>query len=189
MPISVAEPAASAAVVERTEGGQDSRLFVKVGRCAEHVLSIVITVNLLSIMLLTVCDVVGRYFLSRPIPGALEVTELLLGALIFSALPLVTLRNEHIVIDLLDKVIPSWLVTVQSVVVAVFTSVCCAYLAYRLWVLADRLQGAGETTATLGIPIAPLAFAISVFVGLTAVTALLTMVVPPPEREGGEGHV
>ena len=42
-------------------------------------------------VLLTCVDVVGRYFLNRPLTGAFELTEHAMGALVFSSLPLVAL--------------------------------------------------------------------------------------------------
>ena len=58
------------------------------------------------IMLLTCLDVAGRYLLTMPVPGALEVTEIMMGALIFASLPLVTLRNEQVTIDIFTPFIP-----------------------------------------------------------------------------------
>ncbi len=43
----------------------------------------------LAMVVVTVLDVVGRR-LDRPLPGAIEIIELLMGALVFGALPAVT---------------------------------------------------------------------------------------------------
>ncbi|MDW8469595.1 MAG: TRAP transporter small permease subunit [Burkholderiales bacterium] len=51
---------------------------------------------LFAMMALTCVDVVGRYLLTRPVPGALEIIEILVAATVFLALPLVTLREEHV---------------------------------------------------------------------------------------------
>ena len=178
MPAASSRPRAVAVAYTRQAGAYLMRL-----------LSLLITADLLAMVILTVTDVVGRYFLSRPVPGALEMTEMLLGALIFTALPLVTLRGEHVVIDLLDNVVPARLVKMQAVIAALLSSACCAYLAYRLWLLAERLHGAGETTATLSISMAPFAYGVSLFVGITSIAALATVIVPPPSDAGTDGHV
>lgn len=47
-------------------------------------------VALLAIMLLTLVDVLGRKRASQLLPGALELTEILMVVVIFSALPLVS---------------------------------------------------------------------------------------------------
>ena len=64
---------------------------------------------LFAMMTLTCADVIGRYFFSQPIFGGFELTEMLLAAMIFLGLPLVTLRNEHITVDVLDSITPDWL--------------------------------------------------------------------------------
>ena len=53
-------------------------------------------------MLITAVDVAGRYVFNKPLPGGFELTELLLAALIYCGLPLVSARREHIVIDTFD---------------------------------------------------------------------------------------
>ena len=58
---------------------------------------------LFAMMMLTCVDVIGRYFFSRPIFGGFELTEMMLAAMIFLGLPLVTLRNEHVTVDVLDS--------------------------------------------------------------------------------------
>src|SRR4029077_1450758 len=72
-------------------------------------LGVIAAVLLFGLMVLTCVDVVGRYFLNRPVYGAFEITEMLLAALIFLGLPLVTLRNEHVNVDVLDPITPDWL--------------------------------------------------------------------------------
>jgi TRAP-type C4-dicarboxylate transport system permease small subunit len=57
---------------------------------------------LFAIMALTFFDVGGRKLLSNSITGSLELTELLMVAVIFAGLPLVSLKGEHIVFDSLD---------------------------------------------------------------------------------------
>jgi hypothetical protein len=53
-------------------------------------------------MALTFFDVAGRKLLDNSIPGSLELTELLMVVVIFGALPLVSLRGEHVEFDSLD---------------------------------------------------------------------------------------
>jgi TRAP-type transport system small permease protein len=60
-------------------------------------------VALFAIMALTLVDVSGRKLLSQSVPGSLELTELLMVVVIFAALPLVSLRGEHVVFDSLDR--------------------------------------------------------------------------------------
>jgi TRAP-type transport system small permease protein len=47
-------------------------------------------------MFLITADVVGRYFFSYPIPGTLEVTEVLLCFIVFGPLTYLELKGEHV---------------------------------------------------------------------------------------------
>lgn len=59
-------------------------------------------------MLLTVADVVLRAVSNRPIRGTFEIVELLLACSFFLALPAVFLRDENLVVDLVDPIAPRW---------------------------------------------------------------------------------
>jgi TRAP-type C4-dicarboxylate transport system permease small subunit len=140
------------------------------------------------LMLLTCVDVVGRYFFNRPVTGGFEVTEMLLAALIFAGLPLVTLRSEHVMVDLLDPVTPDWLFRIQHVLATLLGAVCTAYLAWRLALRAEELAARGEITSQLGFPIAWLAWAMSALMALTAAALAVVMSRPPQRHFPGEGE-
>jgi TRAP-type transport system small permease protein len=136
---------------------------------------------LFCLMALTCADVIGRYFLGTPIHGAFEMTEMLLAALIFAALPLVTLRNDHVTVDLLDPVVPDWLFRIQHVVACLIGFGATSYLAWRLWLRAVSLHNAGETTAQLKFKLAYLTYGMSILMALTAI-ALLILIFRRPAR-------
>ena len=68
----------------------------------ERALGLIAGAVLFVMMMLTTVDVFGRYVLNKPVAGAFEVTEMMLAALIYCGLPLVSQRREHIVIDTFD---------------------------------------------------------------------------------------
>ncbi len=123
---------------------------------------------LFGIMALTLVDVAGRKFFSASLPGALEVTELLMVAVIFAGLPLVSLHREHVVFDSLDRVLPAALRRVQRVVVDALCAAALAGVAGLMWVKAGQLGGWGDTTAQLELPLAPFVYAMSLLCALTA---------------------
>ena len=69
----------------------------------EATLGLVAAIALFAMMALTFADVIGRKLLGASIPGSLELTELLMLAVIFVALPLTSLHGEHVVFDLLES--------------------------------------------------------------------------------------
>jgi len=133
------------------------------------------------LMALTCVDVVGRYFLNRPVPGGFELTEILLAALIFAGLPLVSLRDEHVTVDLFDPVTPDWLFRIQHVVACGLGFVCSGYLAWRLWLRAEHMDRVGETTAVLKIKLAWLTYSMSLLMAFAAI-ALLVLAFRRPHR-------
>jgi TRAP-type C4-dicarboxylate transport system permease small subunit len=138
------------------------------------------------LMLLTCVDVVGRYFFNKPVTGGFEMTEMLLAALIFAGLPLVTLRGDHITVDLLDPLVPDRLFRVQHVVATAMGVACAGYLAWRLGLRAAELASRGETTSQLGFPVAWLAWAMSVLMLLTALALVVVMFRPPQRHQPGD---
>jgi TRAP-type C4-dicarboxylate transport system permease small subunit len=134
------------------------------------------------IMLLTCVDVFGRYFLNKPVTGGFELTEVLLASLIFAGLPLVTLRGEHITVDLFDPVTPDWLFRIQHALASLLGAACTGYLAWCLWMRALALDRAGETTSQLQFKIAWLAYAMA----MTAAALIVTLFRVPHRHIPGE---
>jgi len=142
-------------------------------------------VALFAIMALTLVDVSGRKLFSQSVPGSLEVTELLLVAVIFAGLPLVSLRGEHVVFDSLDPLLPPWLRRVQQLVVDALCAAALAGIAWLMWVKAGQLGEYGETTAQLKMGLAPFVHAMSVLCAVTALVHLLLMLQPVAHHHPG----
>jgi TRAP-type transport system small permease protein len=155
--------------------------FEAFDRLVVPVLGVLAALVLFGLMTITCIDVVARYFFNRPVQGAFEITEMLLAGLIFCGLPLVTLRGEHVTVDLFDAITPDRLARVQQVVVSLICAIATAYLAWRLWTRADVMHAAGETTAQLKFKLAYLTYAMSALMALTAL-AMLALALRPPQR-------
>jgi TRAP-type C4-dicarboxylate transport system permease small subunit len=151
-------------------------------RLIAPVLGSIAAAELFCLMALTCVDVVGRYFFSSPVRGGFEVTEMLLAGLIFSALPLVTLRGDHVTVDLLEAITPERVLRIQHGVACIVSFVATGYLATRLWARAVTMDVAGETTAQLKFKLAYLTYAMAILMGLTAL-ALLVLALRPPRRQ------
>ena len=158
-------------------------------RAIVPVLGYVAAAVMFAMMMVTCVDVIGRYFLNKPLWGGFEITEMLLATLIFAGLPLVTLKGDHVTVDLFDPVTPDRLFRIQHVVACAIGLVCTGYLAWRLWLRAEHMDRVGETTAVLKIKLAYLTYSMSLLMAFTAV-ALLLLVFRRPQRhfvEGGGG--
>lgn len=143
---------------------------------------------LFAIMALTFFDVGGRKLLSNSITGSLELTELLMVVVIFGALPLVSLRGEHVVFDSLDPYLPGAVRTVQRAAVHLLCAVSLLALGYLMWQTGGQFRESGETTAQLGILKAPFIYGMGVLCALTGLvhlTFLARRAGDEAESEGG----
>lgn len=135
---------------------------------------------LFTIMWLTLVDVVGRRFFSHSVPGGLELTEILMVVVIFGALPLVSWRNEHVVFDSLDNMLPDWVRDIQARAVHLVCAATFGFLAYLMTTRADRLMEYGDTTVHLQLSIAPVAWMMAAMLALTGLVHLLFVFVTLP---------
>lgn len=131
-------------------------------------LAVICAVLLTAMMLLTVADVIGRYFLSSPVQGATELTEMLLAAVIFIGLPAATLDDDHVTVDMLTARLPWRAEKLRRPVVALTSAAILSVTGWRLWAAAAQVGSYGGTTISLQIPLAPLGYLVSIFTGLAA---------------------
>ncbi len=153
----------------------------------EKVCGLLAAVALFAIMALTFFDVGGRKMLSQSITGSLELTELLMVVVIFAALPLVSLRGEHIVFDSLDHYLPETVRKVQRALMQVLCGAALLALAWLMWQTGGKYLETGETTAQLKILKAPFIYGMAVLCGLAGLIHLGMALRPPADADTGEG--
>ena len=135
---------------------------------------------LLGLATLTVADVIGRYVLAAPLAGAFELTELMLGALVFAALPLATMTGEHVAVDALFDVSPPHLRTAMTWLGGIAAAVALWVIAWRLAVYSARLANDEAVTDALLVPLAPLGWFAAAMAALSGVLAVVRLAAPPP---------
>lgn len=128
---------------------------------------------LFAMMLLTSVDVFSRYVMNAPIPGAFEISEILMAVLIFAGLPMVSDKNEHVTIEFAEKLVPGALRKIMDSVVHLSCAAMMFGAAWLLWLKAQRVSQYGDNTATLKIALAPFVY---LMCGLVLVTALIHVV-------------
>lgn len=128
---------------------------------------------LFGLMTITCVDVVGRYLFSAPLVGSVELTRLLLGCLIFSALPIITWRKEHISVDILDSFIPKKVKKFRDNIFNIAIATSLFVIGGKVWGLAERSQRYHEITMYLEIPVYYLTYFLALTCWLTAITSLV----------------
>jgi TRAP-type C4-dicarboxylate transport system permease small subunit len=160
-------------------------VVARLKRLLEALCGAIAATALFSIMVLTFIDVGGRKLLSTSVPGSLELTELLMVAVIFAGLPLVSLRGEHVVFDSLDPLIEKTLRRAQGLVVDLLVSGLLLGMAWLMWDKASQMGTFGDTTAQLQIPQSPFVQAMSALLALTALVHLLLAFAPTTHHHPG----
>lgn len=154
----------------------------------------VAAVVLLILVALTCVDVIGRYFFSSPLVGAVELVRICMAGIIFFSFPLMFLRNDHIIVDLIPIFRRGWLAWVSSLIILAII----VYVAYRV---GDRTYGYAvrafedeDVTEYLGLPRWPVVGFITASLFAAAVMAALRLlrllsspgVVPSEEQEANQ---
>ena len=128
---------------------------------------------LFALMILTFIDVIGRYFLGRPVLGATELTEMGLAIVIFSVMPVVTWRGVHIVVDLIDIFVSNTILRIFTVISSIIITTSLLFVSYRIWELGVRMLRRGITTDFLFIESGYILQFIAIFSWFTGISALI----------------
>jgi TRAP-type transport system small permease protein len=134
-------------------------------------------------MCVTTVDVLGRSLLNKPLPGGVEIAEMMLAALIFCALPLVSKQREHIVIDTFDFAMSRKVKRALDFLADLLSGLIMCGVGFLIIRRALRIMENNDYTSVLKIPYAPVAWLIVVMVIITAVVHFALMFVPHPDNE------
>ena len=142
------------------------------------VAAVVAAIVLAAMMLLTVSDVVGRYFFNRPIKGTWELIGLLLVIAGTWGLGYCQLQKAHISINIIlqrfSRRVQALLLSLTYLIgLAAFSLLC-----WRMFMLAMRYSTTmkGYVTDTLEIPYPPFMFALSIGAGIMVLILIVDLI-------------
>lgn len=136
-----------------------------------RLLGLIMATILFALMLVTFVDVMGRYLFSLPLPGAFELTQILMAVLIFSGLPLVCADDTNIRVDIVHGSLSQRSRRILDAFNHLVSTAALTALARQLWVKAGATLAAGDLSMYLGLPMYPVAYLMFV---LTALAGLFT---------------
>ncbi len=109
-------------------------------------------------MVLTFFDVIGRYFFNAPILGTVEITELLMGSIIYLGIGLTTFSRGHIRVDVAVGYLPP---RVRAGFEAVTSAIGIGFsllISWQLWLKAVDTVESNDLTQVWFLPVWPVAF-------------------------------
>ncbi len=124
-----------------------------------NLMEIVAGTALVSVMLLSGWDIVGRAF-GHPIPGAYEIVSFAGGLIIGLAVPITSIVKGHVCVDLLLEKLPGRIQSFLFVVTRLMGAATFLFAGYGMFRMGMRLKASGEVTAALSIPFYPVAYAV-----------------------------
>ncbi len=131
---------------ERLNTGVESWLMT-----VTRTIDIVSWVILFAMMMMTMIDVLLRYFTNSSILGSVELTELMMVIVVFCSLAQCQAEDGHIKVDLVLK---RFSPRVQSMIDTLTQLICFGLFSFMTWsmyIYASEMKEYGEVTLDLGL--------------------------------------
>ncbi|HEJ83793.1 MAG TPA: TRAP transporter small permease [Desulfobacteraceae bacterium] len=129
--------------------------YTKIVYAAAHVGSFIGSLTMVGLMLLTVADVVLRYFFNSPILGSFELTEFALVLLVFFAIPWGTAQKINVRVDLFVGPLPDRIRAIFDSITCLFSILITALFAWYTLPQARYMMELGSESDMLEIPLYP----------------------------------
>ena len=105
----------------------------RASRAVDTVGSVISALFILVLMLLITADVVGRYALNSPLPGALEVSESLMVFVVFLAFAWAQRHGKNIRVEMAISRFPPWARSLVDILAIVLGLVVFSLIAWETW--------------------------------------------------------
>lgn len=141
-------------------------------------MGVIAAVVLAAMMLLTVADVIGRYFFSRPIKGTWELVGLLLVCAGTWGLAYCQMEKAHIRITIMFDFFSRRVRAMMSALACLIGLGGFSLMSWQTFILAKKyfLLPRGDETDTLGIPYSPFILLLSIGAGMMALMLIVDVI-------------
>ena len=144
----------------------------RVTLAATRALSVVGLIALMGLATMTLLDGLMRWFANRPIEGVRDIGGLAIAVAIACCIPVGLMERANIAIRLGKGAVGRGLEAVASTAVCVIL----AAAAWQIWIYAEKLSRAKETTFVLQIQIAPFWYFVDLIFWLAVLVQAIVMV-------------
>jgi TRAP-type C4-dicarboxylate transport system permease small subunit len=147
-------------LLERVNG----RISIWFARIAAFILAMIGVV--------TFCDVIARYFFHRPFTFTVEMTEVLMGMVIFLGIGLTTHDERHITVDVVTLRMPVAVRAVLEIVMSIVGLGMLGAMVWEMFLTAKLLHDEGQYTQIHEVIVWPFAYVMA-FASILFLTGLL----------------
>lgn len=120
-----------------------------------RVISLIGLAGLLMLAGITVGEVLIRWLIKFPIRGVFDLSQLVIIIVIASCLPLVSAERRHVTVRLIGTMGGRRANALLEAFGALITTLIFGLMTWELWVYADELSAANESTWLTHWPVAP----------------------------------
>ncbi len=128
---------------------------------------------LFTMMGMTFLDVILRSAFDNPLEYATELTRIFMAIIVFASLPLVSWKEQHIIVDLMDPLFSRRMARVRDVLIDLICGAALLWPAKSVFDLAERSRNRGLVTEYMAFPQHLIGWFIAVFTLVAAVTLLV----------------
>ena len=150
---------------------------------ATNVLSWIGYVSLAGIVLVTCVDVVGRYFINKPLIGSLENLELSMTVLGGFAMLYTTTQRGHIRVDLFYVRFSRRIQIILDSFGSLLGFGTWGVITYQVYLIGMRMLKSGRSTNVLLIPLSPFLFIFALGLALYSLALLMETLHPRVSEE------
>jgi TRAP-type C4-dicarboxylate transport system permease small subunit len=124
-------------------------------RTAENVIAAIGGVMLLVMMLLGAADVIGRYGFNSPISGAINVSQLMMGGVVFFGWAYTLSKKSHVTVDIAFNHYPRRAQAIIEFVMLILSLLLFSLIIWQSILIAIKDWQVGNLVNVIRIPITP----------------------------------
>lgn len=167
--------------------GQKAGAIEKGIRFVENGLNIIAGLMLLGMMFLGACDVIGRYLFNSPITGALEISTILMGGMVFLAWSYTQANRAHVTVDIFFVLYPPRVRAILNFVMMFLSLILFTFIVWQSTAIALSDWQGGKLVRLILIPVAPFKLMVSLgglFICLEFIIQMIRLI--PEMLAGGK---
>jgi TRAP-type mannitol/chloroaromatic compound transport system permease small subunit len=130
----------------------------------------------LVMMVLTAVDVTGRYLFSAPVKGSLELSEFMLAVFGMLGMAYTQQMGANVKVRMLEKFLPRRAVLALDSLTFALSLGVILLLVYQSWVMGIEEYHYGTVSDSLGVPLYPFHFLLSLSCLVLAIELLVSLI-------------